>query len=134
MIDFTQIIISLVGGVFSIASVALVGLINSRMKDKQAADVLSAAVTNSLGAMRQAAEGAVTAAAPKASLPGMSAAMSLGVGYVLDHAGEEAKRFGIGPEAIADKINARLGNAKLASDIGAVPVHEVSTSLGKTGA
>ena len=134
MIDFTQIIISLVGGVFSVASVALVGLINSRMKDKQAADVLSAAVTNSLGAMRQAAEKTVTEISPRVDTFGMGKDMKIGVAYVLDHAGTEAKRFGIGPEAIAEKINARLGNAKLASDIGAVPVHEVSTSLGKTGA
>ena len=121
-IDLTQIILALIGGSVTILGGVLVALINSRMKDAAAATVLSNAVTNALGAMRQAADGSVRALAPKVYVPGLSPDIAVGVNYMLNHAGEEAARFGITPEKLAEKINARIGVEKIAAEGGAVPV------------
>lgn len=114
MIDLTQFLLAVIAGVFTIAAAVIPTIINKRMKDTQAASVLSAAITNALGAMQQAASTAVAAAKPGISLPAAPPQMAVGVQYVLDHAGEEAKRFGITQEAIVDKINAKIGLVKIA--------------------
>ena len=117
--DLTGIIVAVIGGVFSVATIVVGAWISSRMKDAQAASVLGAAVKNALGAMQQATQGAVTAQRPTVTLPLLASVPQLAVGvqYVLDHAGAEATRFGITPIAIADKINAQIGLANIASNI-----------------
>lgn len=114
-IDLTGIATTLIAGVFSILAVVIPMLINARMKDTAAAAALSSAVKNSLGALEQASSSAVVSAKPVVTIPGVSAALAPGVQYVLDHAGEEASRFGVTPEAIADKISAQIGLAKIAA-------------------
>lgn len=111
MIDFTTLLLSLITGIFSILSIVLPVMINARMKDKAAAETLATAVKNSLGAMAQAAVAEVTTIHPSVSLPALILPAKLGVGvqYVLDHAGDEAKRFGITAQAISDKITAQIG-------------------------
>jgi len=113
-VDLTQIIIAVVGGIFSVTTV-VVGtwvsvFVMNNMKDKQAALAVSNAVKNSLGKIQQAgqavAEGEVRKLHPELNVPDY---LAPGVQYVLDHAGEEAGRFGLTPEAIADKITAQLG-------------------------
>ena len=118
--DLTGIIVAVIGGVFSIAALVVGAWISSRMKDAQSAAVLGAAVKNALGAMQQAAAGVITAQHPTITIPpmpGASPQLAVGVQYVLDHAGEEAARFGVTPGAIADKINAQVGLANIASNI-----------------
>ena len=122
MIDLTQLLLALITGAFSIAALVIPYIINARLKDKQAAEVLSNAVINAIGAMRQAADGSVRALAPKVMIPGLSPDIAVGVSYMLNHAGEEAARFGITPEKLAEKINARIGVEKIAADAGAVLV------------
>ena len=113
-VDLTQIIVAIVGGVFSIVTV-IVGtwvsvFVMNHMKDKEAALAVSNAVKNSLGKIQQAgqavAEGEIRKLHPGLNVP---AYLAPGVQYVLDHAGDEAQRFGLTPEAIADKITAQLG-------------------------
>jgi len=116
--DLTGIIVAVIGGVFSIAALVVGAWISSRMKDAQSAAVLGAAVKNALGAMQQAAAGVITAQHPTITIPpmpGASPQLAVGVQYVLDHAGGEAARFGVTPDAIADKISAQIGLVKLAA-------------------
>ena len=122
MIDLTSLLATIITGVFSVMAIVIPMWITSFLKDKQAASVLSTAVTNALGAMRQASEAGVRTLAPKVYVPGLSPEMTVGVNYVLDHAGDELKRFGITPEAVASKLNAKLGLQKIAAEGGAVPI------------
>jgi len=113
-IDLTGIAVSVVGGFFSILSAVFLAWLQSHMKDKQAALVLQNAVVNALGAMQQAADGAIQSVSLKIPMPpGTPPELGTGVQYVLDHAGAEAARFGITQEAIADKINAQIGLDKI---------------------
>jgi hypothetical protein len=113
-IDLTQILITIIGGVFTIVT-AVIGawltyIVNKNINDKQAALAVSNAVKNSLGKIQQAgqalAEGEVQQLHPHLNVPEY---LAPGVQYVLDHAGTEAARFNLTPEAIADKITAQLG-------------------------
>ena len=130
-IDVTQILITIISGFFSIV-VAVLGawltyIINKNIQDKQAALAVSNAVRNSLGKIQQAgqavAEGEIQKLHPHLNVPEY---LAPGVQYVLDHAGEEAKRFGLTPESIADKIVAQLGlknmETNLALTASATPV------------
>lgn len=113
--DLTGVIVAMVGGIFSILGIVATAVINSRMKDTKAAAVLGVAVVNSLGALQQASIAAVSDLHPQVRIAGVPDKLAVGVAYVLDHAGEEAARFGITPEAIADKINAQLGLQAMAT-------------------
>lgn len=109
-VDFTALAVAAVGGMFSVIGIVATALINSRMKDKQAAQVLSNAVGNALGAVNNAATAAITSHPLQAKLPaGTPPEIAAGVQYVLNNAGTEATRLGVTPDAIADKIDARLG-------------------------
>jgi hypothetical protein len=113
-IDLTQIIIAIVGGLFSVVGLVATYWIQSRMADKKAAATITAAVTNSLGAAQQAVDGVLTAADPTIKLPPtIPASLVVPTQYVLNHAGPELARFGITPEAVADKVNAQIGLSKL---------------------
>lgn len=113
-VDLTQVIIAVIGGVFTITSAVLGAwityIIQTKIKDQQAALALSNAVRNSLGKIQQAgqalAEGEIKKLHPHLNVPDY---LAPGVQYVLDHAGTEAQRFGLTPESIADKIVAQLG-------------------------
>jgi hypothetical protein len=94
-----------------------VALINSHVKNAAARQVLNAAVTNSIGALQMAAKEEITRAAPQFELPREFEQYRPAVQYVLNHAEDEANRFGITPVKIADKINARLGLAHIAHNL-----------------
>lgn len=108
-LDLTAIAIYVIGSVLSLIGATITYLINSRLKDAQAATTLREAVKNSLGMAARVAEGAVTSIAPSVRLQGLTPKMAAAVQYVLDHAGGEADRFGISQEAIAEKIQAQVG-------------------------
>jgi hypothetical protein len=108
-VDFTSIAVAVIGGIFSVIGIFATYLINSRMKDTQAAAALSSAVNNSLGAAQNAIKIGLTSHPLQASIPGISASTAAATQYVLDHASEEATRFGVTPAAIADKIEAKIG-------------------------
>src|SRR6185437_3418763 len=116
-IDLTGLATAVIAGVFSILGVVIPMMIQYRMKDKQAAAVLSNAVTNALGAIQQAA---ITGKKPPV-IADVSRNVAVGVQYVADHAREELKRFpAITPALIADKIEAKQGLQSLAASA-AVP-------------
>lgn len=108
-VDLTGIAVAIVSGVFSLLGLFITTEITARAKDKQAATILDSAVQNALGAIQQATTSAVKDIHPQAQLPGVPAELSAGVQYVLDHAGDEAARFGLTPQLIAEKISAQIG-------------------------
>lgn len=109
-IDLTQVLIATIGGLFAVINAVFAIWLQSHMKDKAAAATLATAVSNSLGAIQQAATTGVTLSKPTVALPAaVSPQVAIGVQYVLDHAGDEATRLGVTPEAIASKIDAKLG-------------------------
>lgn len=124
-IDFTAIAVAVVGGLITVIGSVGVAFINARMKDAQSAQALSNALTNSLGAVKQAVDANLSAHPLQATIPGVTPAVAAGVQYVLNNAGDEAERFGITPAGIANKIDAKLGLAKLAPVAAPTPPIEV---------
>ncbi len=114
-IDLTGIAIATVSGTFSILAIVVPAWLASKMKDKAAAAVVSEAVKNSLGALQQATTSEITAFHPQ--IAGVPDALAPGVKYVLDQAGPEAARLGITPAAIAQKIEAKVGLANIATNL-----------------
>lgn len=111
-INATAVVVALIGAATTIIGTVATAIINKYVKDAKAAAVLSNAVTNSLGAIKNAEEAHLATSPITLAIPGVTPAVATGVQYVLDHAGDEAARFGITPEAIVDKINAKIGIAK----------------------
>lgn len=133
IIDLTGIAVSLVGVFGSAMSVVITAVINARMKDKQAAATLAAAVANSLGAMQQAATNAVLTTRPLISLPGVPTSLQVPVQYVLDHAGPELARFkGLTPQLVAEKVSAQIGLTSIAANlaVAASPAPIIPNPLG----
>lgn len=116
-IDLTGIIVAVIGGLFTVIGSVFLAWLQAHIKDKDAAATVNNAVKNSLGAIQQAATAAVTSYDPRIKLPpGAPPSIAVGVQYVLDHAGDEAKSIGITSDAIASKINAQIGLANIATN------------------
>lgn len=118
-VDLTSVINTVIVGVVGVASTVFLAWLQSHMKDKQAAAVVSTAVQNSLGAIQQAGTAYVTSLSPQVRMPGVSPELALGVQYVLNNAGPEMQRLGITPEGVAAKIAARIGLANVQTNLAA---------------
>jgi hypothetical protein len=116
-IDLTGLATTFIAGIFTILGIVIPLMIQSHMKDKQAATVVANAVKNSLGTIQQAGTAYVTSLSPEVRIPGVSPQMQAGIQYVLNNAGPEAARLGITPEGIASKIDAQLGLANIAANL-----------------
>jgi hypothetical protein len=118
MIDFTSVANAAATFLLSVAGTVFLAWLSSHMKDKQAAAVIGTAVTNALGAVKQASDAGLASHPLQAQLPGITPAMAAGVQYVLDNAAPELKRYtGITPAVIAGKIDAKFGSAKIATNL-----------------
>jgi hypothetical protein len=116
-VDLTGIAVCVIGGIFSIVGTVFTVWLQGHMKDQAAAATVSAAVRNSLGAMQQAATVSIKAMDPRLPLPtSVPPDLAVGVQYVLDHAGDEAKRLGVTKELIASKVSAQIGLANIATN------------------
>jgi hypothetical protein len=117
-IDLTGVAVSLIGAFASIVGAVFLAWLQSHMKDQQAAATIGTAVQNAVGAMQQAAQSGIGALKPSVNIPGMPPNMQVGVQYVLDHAGDELKRYtDITPDKIADKIKAQIGLYNIDSNV-----------------
>ena len=126
-IDLTQILITVIGGAFAIINAVFLAWLQRHMKDKAAAVTLATAISNSLGAIQQAATTGVTLSKPTVAVPaGVSPQLAIGVQYVLDHAGDEATWLGITPASIAGKIDAKQGLQTIAQATPTVVVAPVA--------
>lgn len=127
MIDFTQVVIAIVGGVFSVVSTVFLAWLTTHMRDQAAAATLSTAVKNALGAVQNAVDLGLKTHPLQVTLPaGTTPALAAGVSYVLEQAGPEAKQLGITPDAISQKVLAQIGLSKIAQNSAAAVV--VTTS------
>lgn len=116
-VNVTSIINTAIVGVTGVIGSVFLAWLQSHMKDKQAALVVSNAVKNSLGAIQQAGVNYVTSLSPEVHIPGVSPQLATGIQYVLNNAGPEAARLGITPEGIASKIDAQIGIAAIQTNI-----------------
>lgn len=114
-IDVTQLLIALIGGSFTVISTVALALVNKYVKDKRMATILEHALTNGLGMLQQAAEGAVPSIAK--SIPGVPVAVAPAVQYVIDHVPEAVSHWGLTPEALAEKVIARIGVKSIETNI-----------------
>jgi len=133
-LDLTQLINTVIFGLLSIAGTVFMAWLSSHMKDQQAAAVISNAVKNSIGAIQQAANDSVNAWNPTIRIRGVPDNLAPGVQYVLNHAGEELKRFtDINSVMIAQKIEAQIGLKNVDTNIAvaASPIPLVPNPMAK---
>jgi hypothetical protein len=117
-IDLTGIAVSAIAGIFGVVGPVFLYWLQQHMKDQAAAIVIGKAVTNSLGAIQQAAEQGIRSANPHLMVAGIPPSLAPGVQYVLDNAGPELARFTeITPDAIAAKISAQIGLKAIETNI-----------------
>lgn len=114
-VDATTIVVAIVGGIFSTIMAVALAIINAKIKDKQAAEVISAAVKNSLGALQKAATSEIQTLQPH--IPGVPPSLVPAVQYVLDQAPEAAARLGVDSTSIAQKVEAQIGLANIATNL-----------------
>lgn len=132
MIDFTPVAVAVVGGLITIVNAVFLAWLQSHMKDEAAKQTIANAMTNALGAVKQAADAGLEAHPLQVSIPGISPTTAAGVQYVLNNAGPELKRFTeITPELIAEKVEARIGLQAQAAAVQPVVVLS-PTALGTT--
>jgi hypothetical protein len=114
-VDFTQVVLAIVGALFTGATGLFSLWLQSHIKDQAAAATIGTAVKNSLGAAQNAIDAGLQYHPLQASLPtGTSPAVAAGVKYILDQAGPELTRLGtISNEALAAKVAAQMGLAKV---------------------
>jgi hypothetical protein len=125
VVDLTGIATATIAGIFGILGIVLPMIIQAKIKNQQMVELLQASVANSLGKIQQATEVQIQAA--KFLHPELPPALALGVQYVADHAPEALEHFGITPEAVADKIEAQLGLAEIATNLAASGSSTTST-------
>jgi hypothetical protein len=114
-VDLTGIAVSIVAGLFAVLGPVLLAIIQSKVKNQQMRDLLATTVQNSLGKIQQATDAQLLSAI--ALHPTLSPKMAVGVQYVADHAAEAVDHFGITPGAVADKIEAQIGLAHIATNL-----------------
>ena len=113
--DLTGIAVSLIAGLFAVLGPVLLAIIQSKVKNQQMRDLLATTVQNSLGKIQQATEAQILSAA--VLHPKLSPRLAVGAQYVADHAAEAIDHVGVTPEAVADKIEAQIGLAHIATNL-----------------
>jgi hypothetical protein len=114
-VDLTGIATATIAGIFGILGIVIPMIIQAKIKNKQMADLLTAAVKNSLGKIQQATVEQVRQA--EFLHPTLPANLAIGAQYVADHAPEALAHFGITPEAVADKVEAAIGLKEIENNI-----------------
>src|ERR1700721_619851 len=125
VVDWTPIVVAVVGGCFSVIGTVFLAWLQAHMKDQTAALALGNAVKNSLGAAQNAVDAGLVSHPLQTTLPaGTSPAVAAGVSYVISQAGPEMTRLGITPDAVAAKVAAQIGlsNVPTVAPVMAAPV------------
>jgi hypothetical protein len=116
-IDLTAISVALINQIFAIVIGVATYLINARVKNQQMATLLSNAVENGLGIVQRETTAAVRRADPAITVANPD--INAGVQYILQNAPEAISHFKISPERIAQKLEAKLGVAEIATNLAA---------------
>ena len=115
-VDLTGIAATLATLIFGVATRVVYALIEAHIKNATMRDVLESALGNALGKMQQATQAEIAQSAdlhPTISNP----LIAVGVRYAISHASEAIDHFGLAPDALADKIEARLGVAQIKTNL-----------------
>lgn len=107
--DITELVLLLSIAGLNVVGAVAVYVINKRIKDAQLRDVLANAVRNSVGIGSAVLPTTIRRIRPSLELSLIPTALQPKVEYVLEHAGEAAKRFGVTPDKIAEKVIAQIG-------------------------
>lgn len=114
-VKWTPIINAVINTLFPLVAMVATYLINDKIKNQQLAQQLSNAIQNGLGIAQQSLSTTVQAANLTTTV--QNPGIAKGVQYVLDNAAEAISRFKIPPERIAQKIEAKLGLAEIATNL-----------------
>jgi hypothetical protein len=90
-------------------------LINGHVKNQQMANMLSNAVQNGLGIVQQRTTAALKGADLTVETPNPD--IQSGVQYVINNAAEAISHFNIPADRIAQKLEAKLGLAEIATNL-----------------
>lgn len=113
--DVTTLAILLFIVMLNVIGAIGVYFVQKRIKDAQLRDVLANAVRNSVGIGGQVGTILISRAKPKIDLDFVPEFLQPKVAYVIEHADDAIKRFGITPEKIAEKVVAQIGIAAIQS-------------------
>jgi hypothetical protein len=116
-LNMTDIIVSIIGGVFTIIGLGATYLINKTISDANAKVAFNTQLAASLGALQQTAKGIVTEINPTITVPGVRAEYQPAAQYLLDHVGAEIKQLAISGPLLDSHIAAALGNKEIDANI-----------------
>lgn len=116
-ITLAGIAVAAVVPITTILGSVAIALVNKYVKDAAAAKLIDGAIASSVGTIQQVAQGAIKTVDPSLAIPARYAAYAPGVQYVVDHAGDELTRLGVTPEAVAERIEAKIGVLNIAHNI-----------------
>lgn len=117
MIDFTPIINCAMGIISTLILAVFSAWLAKHMSDKQAAAAVENALKNGLGAMQQAVQSGLSTHPLQVQMPHVSAPMAAGVQYVINQVPGELKQLSISKDQVADKLDARLGNRNIDTNV-----------------
>lgn len=115
MVDLTPLALMVLAAVCGVIGRVGLAIIRAKVKNQEMRELLEVAFGNSLGKIQQASAQQIVSAA--ALHPMVDPRLAVGVQYVADHAGEALDHFGISEESVADKIEARIGVASIATNL-----------------
>jgi hypothetical protein len=114
-IDLAPLVQALADLLIPVIGAVATFLINAQVKNRQLAEMLSNAVQNSLGVVQQRTSAAIKGADLTVTVDNTD--IQAGVRYVLQNAEEAVRHFKIPTERIAQKIEAKLGLASIATNL-----------------
>ena len=114
-IDVTAIIVAIINLAFPAVAAVATYLINAHVKNQQMATILSNAVQNGVGAIQRSTADAVKRNDPTITITNPD--IKAGVQYVIDNAQEAISHFQIPTDRIAQKLDAKLGLANIATNL-----------------
>ena len=114
-INFDGVLTALLDQLWALIGVVATYLINRNVKNQQMATMLSNAVQNGLGIIQQRTASAIKSGKHDASTG--SPDIDAGVRYVLNNAEEAIRHFKVPQERIAQKLEAKLGLAEIATNL-----------------
>jgi hypothetical protein len=114
VVDLTGVATSCIAGFFGLLSVAVPSILDRHMKNQAAREVMTRAITASLGALQQSSTTIGQMLAPRVTIANVPDRLAPAVQYIIDNAGPEMEQLGITPERAAAKVLAEIGLRQIA--------------------
>lgn len=116
IVDLTGLAASSATLIFAVMSKLALGIIDSHLRHGALRNMLDAAIQGALGKMQQASQADILQARclhPNIANP----LMAVGARFVISHASDAVDHFSLTPDQIAEKIQAQLGLAHIATNL-----------------